>query len=292
MPSAHDLIIPGDPVQSLKNLVNAGDLREPIAQAICAVLVPVLQSGDTGGGGGAGIPEAPQDGNLYGRENAAWAVIPPPAISNLRIAIQSDFTVPANGAGGALDVAIKDASLMFPSPGVCWYLTNLSGKGVFFIVTSVDVNGVQMQCWANGNWDAFGDPPATDIGSYNTIYPVLPPTIMPAPPAAGFSRVIATVTSTTTILSTNAPPGGDNMALVVDDNTKISSGDFLIVPGFDAGYPDGTPATGPLILMVQFVATGNTTGLTVQVQGMGKAVAGTTQIVAGTGLWFAGNKGV
>jgi hypothetical protein len=287
MASANDLIIPGNPVQSLKNLVNSGDIREPIAQAICAVLVPVLQSGGEPGG----VPEAPTDGNLYGRENAAWAVIPPPAISNLRIAIQSDFTVPPNGSGGALDVAVNDASLMFPSPGVCWYLTNVSGKGIFFIVGSVDVNGVQMQCWANGNWDAFGDPPATDIGSYNTIYPVLPPTIMPAPPAAGFSRVIATVTTTAPIPPTSAPPGGDNMGLVVDDNTKISSGDFLIVPGFDGGYPDGTAGTGPLILMVQSVGS-NTTGLIIQIQGMGKAVAGTTQIVAGTGLWFAGNKGV
>jgi hypothetical protein len=29
-----------------------------------------------GGGGGGGIADAPSDGQLYGRENAAWVVVP------------------------------------------------------------------------------------------------------------------------------------------------------------------------------------------------------------------------
>ena len=41
------------------------DLRQVILDVIA-------QSGGGGGGAPAGIPEAPEDGNLYGRENAAW----------------------------------------------------------------------------------------------------------------------------------------------------------------------------------------------------------------------------
>jgi hypothetical protein len=32
--------------------------------------------GGNGGGGGAGLPDAPIDGNLYGRQDAAWAIVP------------------------------------------------------------------------------------------------------------------------------------------------------------------------------------------------------------------------
>jgi hypothetical protein len=35
--------------------------------------------------GGGGIPEAPVDGQLYGRDNATWVVVPPPGISDAPI---------------------------------------------------------------------------------------------------------------------------------------------------------------------------------------------------------------
>jgi hypothetical protein len=44
-----------------------------------------LQLTTGGGGGGAptgGVPEAPVDGNLYGRENAAWTEVPPASDPN------------------------------------------------------------------------------------------------------------------------------------------------------------------------------------------------------------------
>ena len=41
-----------------------------------ATLAPAPESGGSGGGG---IPEAPQDGQLYGRKDAAWAPVPDPS---------------------------------------------------------------------------------------------------------------------------------------------------------------------------------------------------------------------
>lgn len=37
---------------------------------------PLALEGGAGGGGGGGIPEAPEDGQIYGRQDAAWTVVP------------------------------------------------------------------------------------------------------------------------------------------------------------------------------------------------------------------------
>ena len=63
-------------------------------------------------GGGGGIPEAPVDGQLYGRENANWVVVPPAGISDAPV----DGTLYArlNAAWSAVPAAgIADA----PSDG-------------------------------------------------------------------------------------------------------------------------------------------------------------------------------
>lgn len=46
------------------------------------LIFPVTGTIITGGGGG-GIPEAPTDGQLYGRKNAAWSVVPPPGAGDM-----------------------------------------------------------------------------------------------------------------------------------------------------------------------------------------------------------------
>jgi hypothetical protein len=41
-----------------------------------SILSPgILVGGGGGGGGGGGIPEAPTDGKLYGRQNAGWVPV-------------------------------------------------------------------------------------------------------------------------------------------------------------------------------------------------------------------------
>ena len=52
--------------------------RQPTMQQDILVRMDLLIEGVGGGGsgGGGGIPEAPEDGKLYGRQNIAWAEIP------------------------------------------------------------------------------------------------------------------------------------------------------------------------------------------------------------------------
>jgi hypothetical protein len=69
------IIQPDDTLAScLNRVLKSGDAKEPIAQYVAEILQHFGGAG--GGGGAAGVPEAPTDGNLYGRENAAWAPVP------------------------------------------------------------------------------------------------------------------------------------------------------------------------------------------------------------------------
>jgi hypothetical protein len=61
-------------------------------------------AGGGGGGGGGGIPDAPSDGNLYGRQNAAWSVVSVTAgVSswNTRTGAVTLTLADVTGAGGA-----------------------------------------------------------------------------------------------------------------------------------------------------------------------------------------------
>jgi len=52
----------------------------------------------TPSGGGGGISDAPSDGNVYARDNAAWVAIPQPPASSFASGSFS-FMVPLNGSG-------------------------------------------------------------------------------------------------------------------------------------------------------------------------------------------------
>lgn len=70
-------IFPDDTaVTCLNRLLRSGDYKEPMAQYLAQIHMRFDPSMTGGGGSTAGVPEAPTDGNLYGRENAAWAVVP------------------------------------------------------------------------------------------------------------------------------------------------------------------------------------------------------------------------
>ena len=62
-----------DTLQScLNRLLHSGDFNEPLAQ----YLAEILQHFGAGPPAPTGVPEAPTDSQLYGRENAGWQVVP------------------------------------------------------------------------------------------------------------------------------------------------------------------------------------------------------------------------
>ena len=78
----------------------------------------------SGGGGGSGIPEAPLDSTLYGRENAAWVAVPDPGIAD---APSNGSTYGRKDAGwSVVDTGIADA----PSDNVLYARENASWVAV------------------------------------------------------------------------------------------------------------------------------------------------------------------
>jgi hypothetical protein len=58
------------------HVIYSGNLYRAIAPVTAGAFNPAQWAAIAGGGGGGGIPEAPTDGQLYGRKSAAWAVVP------------------------------------------------------------------------------------------------------------------------------------------------------------------------------------------------------------------------
>ena len=110
-------------------------------------------------GGGGGIPEAPVDGQLYGRENANWVVVPPAGISDAPVdgneysRKNAAWTI-ASGGG------IPDA----PSDGSYYTRFNATWSNL------PDADGSTTGLLTSADWTTFQAAQATRRPSDGTLY--------------------------------------------------------------------------------------------------------------------------
>jgi hypothetical protein len=131
----------------------SGNLRVYLAQdsnlwALNQADGSAYQVSGAGSGGPTGVPEAPTDGNLYGRENAAWAVVPPSGVQKAGDTMSGQLIV----KGDQFDQNIT------PSPTPALLIENSSGGDQIGIavgefgdsITFVKANGQQANIRSQG----------------------------------------------------------------------------------------------------------------------------------------------
>lgn len=105
------LILPDNPYSypgSLRDYVGYVNLWARASKGQMQAMVDAINAG-------GGIPDAPSDGHLYGRKNAAWSAIAVGSTGNLTEAVSSILTITGgtgavNGSGTSIAVTKADGS--------------------------------------------------------------------------------------------------------------------------------------------------------------------------------------